>query len=1150
MRRLFLIFFTLIGVLGVHAQESVDSESDSLYIYTDLFFKYIQEDDTEKAIVYGNKLKREMDSYGLSDNTAYCSTIEALADLYYLTGNVDKTLSLLNELRPKKKEVCGESSLDYYKFLNKLSGCYSDLENYTEAVRLGAEAVKILGEVLGTEHPNYATSLSNLANDYSFLDNYSEAFRIETEALNIRKKVLGPEHPDYVESLVNISFYHFSLGNYTEAIRFGTEAKEIQKKLLGENHPDYAQSLSNLGTGYAALGNYPEAIRLETEAMDIYKNVFGTDHSAYVQSFNLLAGYYSALGNYPEAIRLTKDAVEIVKKVLGPDDLNYATYLANLSHYYSSYGDFSEAIRLGSEALDIKKKILGSDDSDYAISLNNLAACYLHLGNYPEAIRLGTEALEIQKKILGPEHVDYATSLSSLASCYSSLGDYHEAIRLEKKALEIRRNALGIEHPLYSVSLNNLSICYSALGNYTEAIQLEKQALEIQEKAYGLNRPDYVQILSNLIFFHSNLGNYTEAISLGKEAQKTHKDVLEIAHPACSQFFNNFANCYASVGNYSEAIRLSTEAKEIQRNVLGPDHPDYAISLENLAYYSYFFGNFADYYSFFDQSLHSSQKHILSSFSSLSSRLQEALWTNSTAYSFYSGFPSAVFKFRTNESISELYDLTALFAKGILLNTGIEIRKLILESGDMSLVARYDALASDRSIYDKQLEKPISDRTIDMDSLRSVIDRKEMKLARDSKAYGDFSRNLRITWRDVQEKLDDDELAVEFLDFPMYGTDSTMYVALTLRKDYDFPCMIPLFEKGQLDSVSEGSLYTDTSLYDLVWKPLESELSGVKAIYFSPSGELHRIGIEYVPVTPTENICDRYNLHRLSSTRQLAVVRDGIEGEGGVLYGGLDYNGVTDKGPTVTEGGNGTRSYRYIPRANVDSLDLRGSLSYLPSTKEEVERIVLDMKRNNVPCMSYTGKTGTEESFKQLEGTRPRILHIATHGFYFTEEAAEEKHFVRPILQEGEASYREDKPMTRSGLLLSGCRPALNHETIPEGDEDGILTAQEISQLDLRGLDLVVLSACQTGLGDIVSGEGVFGLQRGFKNAGARTIVMSLWKVDDNATLDLMVSFYEHYLGGKTKEESFRLAREELRRKSQPGKIRPDWAAFVILDGE
>ena len=139
--------------------------------------------------------------------------------------------------------------------------------------------------------------------------------------------------------------------------------------------------------------------------------------------------------------------------------------------------------------------------------------------------------------------------------------------------------------------------------------------------------------------------------------------------------------------------------------------------------------------------------------------------------------------------------------------------------------------------------------------------------------------------------------------------------------------------------------------------------------------------------------------------------------------------------------------------------------------------------------------------------------------------------------------------MTRSGLLLSGCSRALNHESVPEGVEDGILTADEISKLDMRGLDLVVLSACQTGLGDITSGEGVFGLQRGFKNAGAKTIIMSLWKVSDIATQHLMMSFYNHYLSGMPKEQAFRMAQAELRNLTGSGQKKPDWAAFVMLDG-
>ena len=783
--------------------------------------------------------------------------------------------------------------------------------------------------------------------------------------------------------------------------------------------------------------------------------------------------------------------------------------LIKLAGYNEDLGNYPEAISLSTEASEILRAVLGPEHPDYAMSLNDLAVYNADLGNYTEAIRLSIEVIEIRRKVLGPEHPAYATSLLNLAGYNSDLGNYTEAIRLSTEATEILRNILGPEHPNYAISLNNLADCNSILGNYTEAIRLCTEAIENQRKILGPQHPDYAMSLGKLAFYYSCLGNYTEA------------------------------------------IRLGTEAVEIQRKSFGPEHPIYSTTLFCLAFFNFILDNHSESFHLIVQSLQSSHDFILKNFSELSANQQESLWFRGTkSFAFNTFFPLMVFKYRTEDSISELYDMNALFAKGILLNLGIEKRRLILESGDPDLVARYDALISNRCIYNKQLEKPLEERAVNLDSLRSVMEQQEMELARDSKAYGDFSRNLRITWQDVQGELEDDDIAIEFLDFPVYGTDSTMYVALTLRKGYDSPRLIPLFEKGRLDSVPEGDYYLGTQLYDLVWRPLEGELGGVRDIYFTPSGELHRIGMEYVPSGTSELICDRYRLHRLSSTRQLAVVQDGTRGEKGVVYGGLDYDAVPVRDITESSSLGRSRGLRNVPRADVDSLSLRGSFFYLPATMEEADMIASGMKLHKVPYTRFTGKEGTEESFKQLDGTRPRILHIATHGFYLTEQEAEEKSFARPLLLSEGPTYREDKPMTRSGLLLSGCRIALNHQVVPDGVEDGILTAQEISELDLRGLDLVVLSACQTGLGDIVSGEGVFGLQRGFKNAGARTIVMSLWKVDDNATLDLMVSFYKHYLGGKTKEEAFRLAREELRRKSQPGKIRPDWAAFVMLDGE
>lgn len=515
------------------------------------------------------------------------------------------------------------------------------------------------------------------------------------------------------------------------------------------------------------------------------------------------------------------------------------------------------------------------------------------------------------------------------------------------------------------------------------------------------------------------------------------------------------------------------------------------------------------------------------------------------------------FKYPTENLINLSYN-SALLSKGLLLNLSRSMSELIQSSGDQESLTLYNKMSANHTELQKQYEKPITERTLDIDSLEALTADMERELVMRSKVYGDYMKDMSIQWEDVQQKLGDSDIAIEFIDFPLYGTnhdtDSTMYVALTLKKGYDCPHMITLFEKRQLDNMTNDNIYTSIDLYNLVWQPLEEEIAGVKNIYFSPSGELHRIPIEYVPVTTTENISDRYNLRRLSSTRQLACHQDETVGEKSVVYGGLKYD-VAIPNPITTDTVTGWKwDYAYVPRANVDSLNLRDSYDYLHGTKKETDSIAAYLVSHSFPYSYYYGSAGTEESFKSLDGTKPKMLHIATHGFYLSENDAEREDFVHLQFQNEHHVHREDKAMTRSGLLLSGCIHALNHETIPEVVEDGILTAEEISKLDLRGLDLAVLSACQTGLGDIISGEGVFGLQRGFKKAGAKTIIMSLWKVDDDATNLLMKEFYKNYCSGIVdKRESLRLAQKAVREyKDEDGNLRFDspyyWAAFVMLD--
>lgn len=892
------------------------------------------------------------------------------------------------------------------------------------------------------------------------------------------------------------------------------EAATLEKKELGPNSYWYANTLSYCARLYYETGWYEKAYELCKDAVEINKEVFGISHPAYASSLSLFAGCNSSLGNYAEALRLGTEVLEIRKNVLGIGHTDYAIALDNLAIYNSELGNYTEAIRLGTESMEIIKENFGTEHPNYALSLNNLSGYNSNFGNYAEAIRLANEALEIWKKVFGKLHPDYATSLGNLANYYSNLGNYAEAVRLDKEAMEIWKTLLGPENPEYARSLNNLGLSYSYLGNYAEAIRLETEAMGIDKRVFGTEHPIYATLLGNLALINSNYGNY------------------------------------------AEAMRLEAEAMVIRKKVFGINHPKYALSLNNLANYNSDFGNYAEAYKYCQQNTRIIQSHIRKIFSGLSSTLQKSIWERKYADDFNFILPNCVVRCQTDESISELYDMTCLFAKGILLNTGIEMRKLILESGDSIMIQKYDTMSKNISIYNKLIEKPKSDRYSDADSLNSVIQKQEMELARDSKVYGDYTHNMTIKWKDVQRILGDNDIAIEFLDFPIINTDSTLYVAITLKKGYDSPRMVTLFEKKQLMAIPEDIYYTQTDVSNLVWKPLKEELKGIRNIYFAPSGELHRIGIEYLPISKKENISDVYTLHRLSSTRQLAIIQDETEGKNTILYGGINYDEKSDVAMSNETSTMRTSLRAACSRACVDSLSTRGSFEYLDGTRIETNLIAENMELHRVPYNYYIGMDATEESFKQLDGTKPKAIHIATHGFYFTETMTRKMQFARPITElatEGlpqAGRFVEDKSMTRSGLLFSGCNRAFRHEQIPEGEEDGILTAQEISTLDLRGLDLVVLSACQTGLGEISSGEGVFGLQRGFKNAGAKTILMSLDKVDDEATRILMVEFYRNLINGRTKLQSLKEAQQYLRKVDNRKYDDPKyWASFIMLDG-
>ena len=1030
--------------------------------------------------------------------------------------NYEEALPYFQKSDSLDKAELQPTAENYYRAELKVADCWHQIAsnrydegNYAEAIKLETIVMEIRKKALGEEHHDYASSLSNLALYNSDNGNYTEAFRLENIAMEIFKKTFGEEHPDYASSLDNLAYYYSGIGNDTEAIRLATIAMEIRKKVLGEEHIDYATSLCNIASYYFYIGKYTEAIRIGTIAAEIYKNTVGEETPDYANSINNLACYYDNIGNYAEAIRLGTLAMEIWKKTLGEEHPNYATSLNNLVGDYYAIGNYTEAIRIGTIAAEIVKKVLGEEHPDYAFSLNNLAFCYSIIGNNTEAIKLGTIAMEIRKKVWGEEHPGYATTLDNLAAYNSEIGNYTEAIRLSTIAMEIRKKVLGEEHPDYANSLNNLASHYSDIGNHTEAVKLGTIAMEIYEKALGKEHPLY-------------------AISL-----------------------NNLAGYYSRIGNYTEAVRLETIALGIRKKVLGAEHPDYAKSLDNLADGYFAIGKYDDAEHFYKQSYKCKSSFILKYFSSMTTNERTTYWNmysvffsnklTEVAYKLSSADTSYYGAATQNDINALAYD-GQLFSKGLLLNAELEIQKLIEQSGDTAFANRYYKIRQDRVMLDNLYQLAPDEREMDADSLSKVIENEERLLVESSKELGDYTKNLSVSWQDVQRKLKDNDVAIEFAAINDTAARQQVYIALVLKKAMTAPELVKLFTSKELVDIYLSDYYTTTKVTNLVWDPLQKYFNGVENVYFAPAGELHTIGIEYLPTNDGSIFSTKYNVFRLSSTRELALSKTKNQDFLASVYGGVVYDfSKTDWNNLLSYKDDLVARFRDMPDLSGESM--RAELSFLPGAKVEAENVAEILHNGKYQVSEWSDVFATEESFKRLSGSGISILHIATHGFYEPERKKSKQQN-----QYTDNASREDRSLSRSGLFLAGAASALNPEKskdIPDGVDDGILTAKEISRLDFKGLDLVVLSACQTGLGDVTS-DGVFGLQRGFKKAGAQTIVMSLWNVSDEATKDLMTEFYKNLVAGQTKRGAFVAAQEKLRQTYPDPK---KWAAFIMVDG-
>lgn len=1018
-------------------------------------------------------------------------------------------------------------------------------------------------------------SLFEIAQVSSQSGAFSDAFIILDKAEKTTIEIFSKESAYYGDVCFFRGIVHKSKNEFDKAEKWFYEAKAVQIKVLGEGHPYYSATINTLGALYVEKGDFIKAEEKLLEAKQLKEKYQGKENEGYAVVLNNIGSFYQYIANYEKAEKVLLESKELYEKILGKEFDTYASVMNNLGGLYTEIGKFEKSEASYLQAATIREKLFSKNSPGYAIVMDNIAKMYQIMGNYEMAESKFLEALNIRKTTIGLSHPDYAISLNNCATLFRQMGKYDEAASYLSEANEILEKTLGKESDWYCSIQQNIITIQARKGNYLKAIEMQMELNKIWEKIAGSKSLKYSTALTLLASYNLNIGNLEVAENYFKEAASIEEKKFGKNHFSYATNLSYLAALYMEKGDYEMAKSLQLESNQITDHVFGKENISYASGEFDLALIYEKLGQTAKSAALFANSSKATCNNILKGLHHLTEQeMNQYIQTFATMQASILNFAQST----TNDTaIAQICFDNSLFFKGFLLNAYNQ--KKHVQLSNPSSQEQLDQLKSFSHLLAKEYAKPIDKRNgvKELEEKSKIL---EKEIARINKEYGQTMKQ--VTWQEVQKQLEPGEIVLDFVQYkkhPKKISDTIIYSVLLLKAGNDYPQLIPLFDKSQLVNllsknkdtkqvdqlyasrgIKQNSIVSLKNTYQLIWQPLDSMLLGVKKIFYSPTGLLHRINFDAIPLNEALHLSDKYELVRLSSLRTIAIpdLSNNELNYNAILYGGINFdpkdtqellvinsvqsNENNEKLKNLSDYQNSLISFRR-------GIQLQGNnWNYLPGTEKECNAVSGILNRSKFVTNFLNGSMATEETFK-LIGTNelsPKILHIATHGFFFPDpKESQQSSVVNP--QEEPVFKMSDHPMIRSGLILAGGNYAWKEgKPFKEGMEDGILTAYEISQMNLSNTELVVLSACETGLGDIQGNEGVYGLQRAFKIAGAKYLMMSLWQVPDEETKEFMISFYRNWLYEKLSiPEAFRIAQKEMREKYSNPYL---WAGFVLVE--
>jgi CHAT domain-containing protein/Tfp pilus assembly protein PilF len=1109
---------------------------------------------------------------------AVAASLGELAKLYQAKGDVAKAEPLYLRALAIDEKALSKDDPAVGILLYSLAVLYTSTGDYAKAEPLFTRGLAIYEKTLGAEHPYTAMLLNNFAGLYQAKGDAAKAEPLYLRALAITEKNLGKDHPDIAGLLSRLASLYLTKGNYTQAEPLFTRALAIYDKTLGPEHPYTAIVLNNLVDLYGAINNDANAEPLYVRLLAIDEKNFDKDPLKVATDLHSLAYRYEKKGDYAKAETMCLRALAIREQVLGKDHPDVATSLSALAVLYEANGEYTKAEPMLVRALAIDEKVYGKNHPEIASDMGNLANLYQEKGDYAQAELLYVRALATYEGVSDTDTRHVPPLLNNLAFLYIKKGDYVKAEPLYLRALAILEKSLGKDHPDTAFPVKGLAGLYYAKGDYAQAEPLFIRALAIRERALGPEHPQVAISLSDLAALYNSKGDSEKAEPLYIRSLAIAEKAFGKDHPYTATGLNNLANLYRERGNYAQAETLYLRALAICEKTLDTTHYDTAITLNSLALLYNAEGDYARAADFQSRCNDIIDRNLINNLASGSER-QKLTYLNQTS-SYLDLTISLHVQSTPNDLNAQRAALKVLLQrKGRVLDAMTDtfaiLRRHLLPE-DRELLSHFLAIRSQLSVL--ALRGPRQEGLEKHQANLKAIAEQEEKLQNDiSRRSVAFRVQLQtqskpVTIEEVQKALPPGAALVEFAQYhPIVPKKSDAdknpgkprYVVFVLPSQGEslwadlgdaesINQMVDAFRRALRDKYRHDVKRLARMVDQKVMQPVRNLLGQTHRVFIAPDSALNLIPFAALVDEAGDYLVNKYHFTYLTSGRDLLRLRDKVESKAApVVMADADF----DKAATGMNASQGQQAANHTSQGDDANNDIDkttgpriGGIEFEPlkrltASAEEAR----DVKAALPQATVYLRGAATETILKQVAS--PSILHIATHGFFLEEEVKPGEKIsestriaTRKKKEELRPNVRLESPALRSGLFFAGANRGKS------GEDDGVLTALEAAGLDLWGTKLVVLSACDTGVGEVVNGEGVQGLRRALVLAGSESQIMSLWPVSDRGTRDLMIDYYKRLQAGQGRSEALRQA--QLKMLKNPQRQHPYYWASFIQSGE